>query len=455
MGAALVMGTTVFCMVLGSSSVPQLVSPGRKLRWASLALLLAVALWLALRNVRRPPLRALLVVALGAWLAGLGLVSTAWSADPRLTFGRAGSFTLLLLAGAAFAVAVGRRPRLPVWLLYGLLAGVTAAALGGLAVFALRHPDAVQAAGTGGSSRYRGLGENPDTVSLLIGLSAPVALWALVRARGILERIATTLVLVVLVGSLAASKSRGGLAAAAIGGVVLLLLILPRWWRWLVLVAAVSLAVVGLLVIRHSPSSTHTPNTGRLASVSVKDAHYAGRLEDELNFRNGPSVWSFLGSSGRTEAWSGAWSQIEGRPLLGYGFGTEDHVFVDRFYDFEGSYVENSFLGIALQLGIVGGVSIIVLLAAIALASVPALRRPRELGDPAPALAAVGIAGVVLMFVQSYVYSVGDVATVAFWVSCFVLAGLPAGRGASEDLAVGQTEERERTAAAPVPMATA
>jgi O-antigen ligase len=454
-GAALAMGATVFCMVLGSSSVPELLSPGRKLRWASLAVLLVVAIWLALREMRHPQLRTVVVIALGTWLAGLGLVSTAWSVDPRLTFGRAGSFTLLLLAAAALALAVQSRPRLSVWLLYGMLGGVSAAALGGLAALALQHQDAVQAATAGNPSRYRGLGENPDTVALLIGLTAPVALWALLRARSKWERIASALVLALLVGSLVASQSRGGLAAAGIGSVVLLLLILPRWWRRLVFVGAVALAVLGVVVIRHAPSSTHTTSNGRQASISVKDARYAGRLEDELNFRHSPSIWSVLGSSGRTEAWRGALNQIKGRPLLGYGFGTENHVFVDRFYDFEGSYVENSFLGVGLQLGIIGAVSIIALIVAVAAASVPRLRRPRALGDPAPALAAVGVAGLVLMFVQSYVYSVGDVATVTFWVSCFVLSALPAGPQSIEHQATGQKSELEPAPGPRVPVATA
>jgi O-antigen ligase len=264
------------------------------------------------------------------------------------------------------------------------------------------------------------------------------------------------LVLVLLVGSLAASQSRGGLAAAGVGIVVLLLLILRRWWRRVVFVGAVALVVVAAVVIHHSPSSTHTTSTSRRPSVPVKDARYAGRLEDELDFRNSPSIWSFLGSSGRTEAWRGALKQIEGRPLLGYGFGTENHVFVDRFYDFEGSYVENSFLGLGLQLGMVGAVSLIVLLAAIAGASLPALRRQRDRGDPAAALAAVGAAGLLLMFVQSYVYSVGDVATVTFWVSCFLLAGLPAGAQPLGDQVPSSLEDaHESPLGARVPVAPA
>jgi hypothetical protein len=440
-----------------------------------LAVLLALAVWLAMREMRRPTRRMLVVFALGVWLAGLGLVSTSWSVDPRLTFERAGSFTLALLAAAALALAARGRPRLPVWLLYGILGGVAAATLGGLVVLAVRHQDAVQAAGIATPTRYRGLGENPDTVSLLIGLTAPVALWAVLRARGIWGRIAATLVLVLLVGSLAASQSRGGLAVAGIGCVVQVLLLLPRWRGRLINAGAVALVVAAAVVIPHSASAAHSTNTGRLpissASASpgragrattpsypaghFKDAHYSGRLEDELYFHAGSYHRSLLGSSGRLEAWRGALNQIRGRPLLGYGFGTEERVFVDRFYDFQGSYVENSFLGLGLQLGIVGVVSMVALFAAIAVASVPALRRPRKLGDPAPALVAAGIAGLLLMLVQSYVYSVGDVATTSFWVMVFLLAGLPGQRQPLTHVALSQKEEHELAPGARSPSVTA
>ena len=50
----------------------------------------------------------------------------------------------------------------------------------------------------------------------------------------------------------------------------------------------------------------------------------------------------------------GARSQVAGRPLLGYGFGTETRVFVDRYYAFDGGFPENSYIGTLLQLGVVG-----------------------------------------------------------------------------------------------------
>jgi O-antigen ligase len=255
------------------------------------------------------------------------------------------------------------------------------------------------------------------------------------------------LVLVLLVGSLAASQSRGGLAAAGLGCAVQILLLLPRWPRRLLFAAGAVALVIAAVVILPSANPTYPASR-------FQDTHYIGRLADELDFHRGLYHRSLLGSSGRLEAWRGALNQIGGRPLLGYGFGTEDHVFVDRFYDFEGGHVENSFLGTGLQLGILGVVSLLALFAAIAVASVHALRRRNKVSDPAPALAAVGIAGLVLMFVQSFVYSVGDVATVTFWVMAFLLAALPGQRQPPMHAAPGEKDEHEPTPRAPAPVAT-
>ena len=59
-------------------------------------------------------------------------------------------------------------------------------------------------------------------------------------------------------------------------------------------------------------------------------------------------------ASGRIAAWEGALEQIGDRPILGYGFGTEQKVFIDRWYYFQGGSAENSYLGLLMQLGAVG-----------------------------------------------------------------------------------------------------
>ena len=128
---------------------------------------------------------------------------------------------------------------------------------------------------------------------------------------------------------------------------------------------------------------------------------------------------SFSGSSGRTDAWRGAIHQAARRPLLGYGFGTEARVFVDRYYRFFGGLPEDSYIGISLQLGIVGLIALLGLFAACLLPLPP---------RPGLAWACVGVvaAGMVMAVVQSYVYSVGNIAAAPLWIAAFMVPALGA-----------------------------
>src|SRR5205814_3144758 len=83
--------------------------------------------------------------------------------------------------------------------------------------------------------------------------------------------------------------------------------------------------------------------------------------------------------SGRVFAWLNAIQQGIRRPVLGYGFGTEERVFVDHSYVFRGSFVENSFVGIFLELGLVG---VALLLAPFVLVAMVAVRAARHAAGP-------------------------------------------------------------------------
>jgi hypothetical protein len=150
-----------------------------------------------------------------------------------------------------------------------------------------------------------------------------------------------------------------------------------------------------------------------------------GYLDAEVNFpRNGelgiPPPGANLRrrlvtSSGRLQAWGGAVRQAEQRPVAGFGFGTESRVFVDRWSQFVGSVPENSYIGLALELGIAGLVVFAALVAAVGGAGLLALRG----GQHNVAIACLGIvaAGLVIAFVQSYFYSVGNIGTVTLWIA--------------------------------------
>jgi O-antigen ligase len=134
-----------------------------------------------------------------------------------------------------------------------------------------------------------------------------------------------------------------------------------------------------------------------------------------------PTQRTLFGLTGRGEAWRGAIDLGNKRPVLGYGFGTEGRVFVDRWTNFVGGLPENSYIGMYLQVGLLG---VIALFGLIVVLVVAAARRPDrwEIAGPLGALAA----GLILAFVQSYVYSVGNIATLALWSAGFLAAAQPA-----------------------------
>jgi O-antigen ligase len=171
--------------------------------------------------------------------------------------------------------------------------------------------------------------------------------------------------------------------------------------------------------------------------LNPHDADRWIRLEDELDAPAGPGHpgqrRTFLASTGRGQAWEGAIDQAEQRPVAGYGFGTEDHVFVDRYYSFFGGSPESSYVGMFLQLGLVGLLLLLALAGALVRGSVTALRRLGPGGRRvAAACTAVLVTGLGLGVVQSSLYAVGNTATVATWTCAFLglaLAPRPASDG--------------------------
>lgn len=146
--------------------------------------------------------------------------------------------------------------------------------------------------------------------------------------------------------------------------------------------------------------------------------------QDEIGH---PSLYAYkpiLGyGSGRVYAWLWTIREADHRPVLGYGFGTESAVFVDRFYLFEGGYTENSFVGMYLQLGVVGTLLLLVPFLFALHAAYRLLKRRVCEEDRAVVAAAAGVvgAGFVIAFFQSYLYSVGNVGTLTFWIGAVIV----------------------------------
>jgi O-antigen ligase len=405
----------VFAFAAGSSSVARVIRVGHDARWVLLGLLLLAAA-ARIASTRRFVLATAPAIAAAA-LVALAVVSSAWSISPRSSVERAVS--LAVLFATAIALAAGERE--PRRLVAGLVLGAAAVAVAGLVVLAVDHSAAVQAASFETPARYRGFGQDANTAALLFGIAVGPAL-ALARSRR-----AWLVVVAILVGSIVASGSRGGLFAGGLGAVVVVASTL-RSRRRLLAAAAVLAVVVAGLVIQNVPKAHGPPNSATLAAgTGPAPAH--GYLNAEAVYPLAADVGArlpgagqssvtrgFFGGSGRISAWTGALHQILQRPVLGFGFGTEARVFVDRYYYFVGGSPEDSYLGISLQLGLVGLVALLALFATIARGY-----RHAASNDAVVACAAAVVAGLALAVVQSYVYSVGNIGTAMLWICAFLL----------------------------------
>jgi hypothetical protein len=244
--------------------------------------------------------------------------------------------------------------------------------------------------------------------------------------------------LVLIVGSTIASGSRGGLVAGFVGTLVVTALrASSARARTTFLAAATAIFVVGFFVGQSTKGLTPTTHAQpkdakqlivRPGAKRYRDAQSFFRLQDEIGrpaTGRGRVVHTAFGSSGRIEVWRGVVRLALKRPTVGYGFGTQDRVFVDRYYSFLGGTPENSYVSQMLELGLVGLLALVAVLAACIVPAVRVLLRGLR-SSPPELFACLGavIAGLLLGFVQSYILSVGNVATLSFWLCAFLLPAI-------------------------------
>lgn len=405
---------------------------GRAFRFPLLLELALVAVaYYAWRAPRIRPAAAPFV-ALAVFVA-LALVSTLWSARVGWTEKRSGALLLLAVAGLALAAGTAARPEAVRRILEALVAAAAVVALLGLYLLWVSRDQAVQSASLQYPARFRGIGQNPNTVPLLLALALPLALWLWTEARGRARKALAAAAVLLFDGSIVASGSRGALIAA-LAGTAVWVATLRRPWRTRVALLAAAAAVFAIdVAVMQIPEPLSPAPAARGSSRPPRvfdDAQLALPLEDELG-RPGkgapPIRRTLLGTSGRARAWDAAVHQIARRPVAGYGFGTEQFAFADRYYGFDSSVPENSYLGAALQLGIVGLAALVAVLGSVAAV---ALRAVRTLTGPglaaARACTSVLAAGVVLGLTQSYLTSPGNIASSTFWIAALCLPALAA-----------------------------
>lgn len=447
----------------GTSSLPGIEGRVLHLRWIALAVACATALVLV---AARPRLGSpgRWIYGTGGFLAALALVSAAWSPYPRLTLERGATLAVAFAAAGALGVYAVGRPHF-VRALFGTLVGLASVyAVAGLVRAAVDPDAAIQRATENSPARLHGIGMNPNTGALLYALALPLAVWLAFEAGSRLARALAGVSAAVVVISLFASGSRGATLASFIGVVLVALLRGGSWSRRSALVTAtVVVYAIGVVAadlrslepefaaaVQPRPLTPPAPSTGgptpavepeegeelapgivlpevgpvetrwRRAFPEVRltfpyDVYSVGFERPAPLFQ--PAQTGLFKGSGRLHVWEGAFREAVKRPLLGFGFGLEEQVFTDRYYAFEGARPENSYLGWLLQLGAVGTA----LFVAIGVGVLRLLFRAPVSGELAAAAAAVA-AGFAVSLMQSWVYSVGNIATLAFWTLVAVAA---------------------------------
>lgn len=437
---------TIVAAVLAAGSVLRLVDFGRTARWAGLASLLLLALVFAARRAPRRLPGGLLPSAAAALFLALAWTSAVWSASPQLTLERAAALSAVVVAAAALGAGSAASTASIGRLVAGVLWGIGAVAAGGLAVLAVDPDRAVDPATVNTAARFQGLGGGPNTATMVLAIGTPLAVDAVLRSGRRSVRLLAAAVAATIIASILASGSRGALVSA-FAGLATYGLLRERGLRRRALAAGAAVAALAVAVFLMElpdplPAGSTASRRGYVPPYPspapivprkpYADANFLLRLQDDVG-HPGPgvadtpsTVRTLFGSSGRVQAWSGALEQGAQRPLTGYGFGTEDKVFTDRYVSFNSAVPENSYIGLFLQLGAAGIAAFAALAVGILAAAARAIGRleasRREL---AAACAGAFGAGLVLALFQSYIYAAGNNATAALWV-CGFLAGAAA-----------------------------
>jgi O-antigen ligase len=441
---ALTAAVVLWFGLAASGVYPWNIPVGRAVRWAALAELAAVVVLYVLVAGRGRVSRAFGLL-LGSFLV-LALASTAWSPDASLTAGRWLTVAAVFVVGVSLAGAAARRAQLVEIVVLGVVAGVVLLALLGLANLWADSERAIVPPTTQAAARYNGIGGNPNTMAMLIALVLPAVVWLLISAPTRARRVLAVGVFALLFGSLVASGSRGALLGSLVG-VLVFAAVAPLGRRRALVTGLAALTLFGAAVaVLEIPQPAKTnpvirpdivpPSTPALSPLDVQARL---PLESEVGFprpREPAFERTLFTSSGRLGAWEGALDQALERPLLGYGFGTEERVFSDRYYLHYSERPENSYLGTLLQLGVVGLVVLVALLALV----VWRVRRVR--GGPLAACAGALACGLVLAVSQSFLTSVGSPAMLPFWVLALLLVGATEPR-VPRDLDERQRGERE------------
>ena len=391
-------------------------------RWLPLVILAAMPLSLAIqkRGMPRAIERADAYIVVFTLFA---FISCLYSINPRLSFLRAGS--VLLMYGAVFW---------GVWLYaddFGVEAVANTIVIVIAIVFGLHILNAVT--DPAGSfpylGRFQGWTINPGIAAGHASVLLPFALWiASQRSRWQYWVLVGAILFVLIM-----SQTRTEIVAAAIGSTYFLVRTYPKR-IYVVLSGTLSVLIMSYMWIEVGPrifpqgteySLDHIANTIHDNNLDSGEEYNELEMPEVWYDRFNPRTSDAKTLAHRTDKWRLGLKYFMERPLQGFGFGTEDRLFAyhdvnPQDYQLSGASMHNSYLGLVLQVGIVGAALFYVPLASLLFYELLTARETHR-KPLLSALLSVVITCMVAGMFSSDLYSMGNAKSFVFWISVMLL----------------------------------
>tara|TARA_B100001123_G_scaffold449956_1_gene617688 strand:+ start:2496 stop:3920 length:1425 start_codon:yes stop_codon:yes gene_type:complete len=391
-------------------------------RWLPLVILAAMPLSLAIqkRGMPRAIERADAYIVVFTLFA---FISCLYSINPRLSFLRAGS--VLLMYGAVFW---------GVWLYaddFGGEAVANTIVIVIAIVFGLHILNAVT--DPAGSfpylGRFQGWTINPGIAAGHASVLLPFALWiASQRSRWQYWVLVGAILFVLIM-----SQTRTEIVAAAIGSTYFLVRTYPKR-IYVVLSGTLSVLIMSYMWIEVGPrifpqgtefSLDHIANTLLDNNLDSGEEYNELEMPEVWYDRFNPRTSDAKTLAHRTDKWRLGLKYFMERPLQGFGFGTEDRLFAyhdvnPQDYQLSGASMHNSYLGLVLQVGIVGAALFYVPLASLLFYELLTARETHR-KPLLSALLSVVITCMVAGMFSSDLYSMGNAKSFVFWISVMLL----------------------------------
>lgn len=319
----------------------------------------------------------------------VALVGSLWSVTRSTTFYQSIAFVLFVafLYGLVFRRWVTRDAIIAD--LNTILIPSFVVSCASLVLFVVQDPHAM-----GVGSRFQGVFANPNQLSLSQGATFALAISLAVLTRRAFYLIVGTIPLCLIL----LSESRTGLLTVIVGLAALVVVSRRTVVQGVVWLAALSLGVGGFVV---------GFSMNRIGDIRAVERIQVDAATGDL-------------FEGRTEIWTAATSLILERPIEGYGYGSTPTVLANQAEGLAStSSVHNGYLQSILEVGLLGGVALLVGLLAILRSVHQGLGRREQAG-----LIALVFMGLASQFTESSFIWVSQWYPFLFWPAVLALVVL-------------------------------